>query len=55
LKVEDRKKAMEIIERQKPSVAFMAPARAPWSQTTNINDCDASDAMKNRYMFTGFK
>ena len=38
LKVEGRKRAMEIIERQEPSVVFMAPECAPWSQMTNIND-----------------
>ena len=50
LKVEGRKRALEIIERQEPSVVFMAPECAPWSQMTNINDRDLRDEKRSKYM-----
>ena len=50
LKVEGRKRAMEIIERQEPSVVFMAPECAPWSQMTNINDRNLRDEKRSKYM-----
>ena len=50
LKVEGRKRAMEIIERQEPSVVFMAPECAPWSQMTNINDRDLRDSKRLKYL-----
>ena len=50
LKVEGRKRAMEIIERQEPSVVFMAPECAPWSQMTNINDRNSRDEKRSKYM-----
>lgn len=50
LKTEGRKKAMEVIERQKPSVVTMAPDCSPWSQMTNINDREARDAKRAKYM-----
>ena len=50
LKVEGRKRAMEIIERQEPSVVVMAPECAPWSQMTNINDRDLRDAKRAKYL-----
>ena len=48
LKVEGRKRAMEIIERQEPSVVFMAPECAPWSQMTNINDRNLRDEKRSQ-------
>ena len=50
LKVEGRKRAMEIIERQEPSVVVMAPECAPWSQMTKINDRDLRDEKRSKYM-----
>ena len=50
LKVEGRKRAMEAIERQQPSVVFLAPVCAPWSQMTNINDRDAREEKRRKYM-----
>ena len=50
LKVEGRKRAMEIIERQEPSVVFMAPECATWSQMTNINDRNLRDEKRSKYM-----
>ena len=50
LKPEGRKRAMEIIERQQPSVVFLAPVCAPWSQMTNINDRDAREEKRRKYM-----
>ena len=49
LKIEGRKRAMEIIERQKPSVVVMAPECAS-SQVTTINDRDAPDGKRSKYM-----
>ena len=50
LKIEGRKRAMEVIERQQPSVVFLAPVCAPWSQMTNINDRDAREEKRRKYM-----
>ena len=50
LKVEGRKRAMEVIHRQEPSVVFLAPVCAPWSQMTNINDRDAREEKRRKYM-----
>ena len=52
LKIEGRKRAMEVIERQQPSVVFLAPVCAPWSQMTNINDRDAREEKRRKYMPT---
>eukprot|EP00439_Symbiodinium_sp_Y106_P066001 s314_g10.t1 len=43
-----RKRTMDIIEKQKPKVIFMAPHCAPWSQMTNIHDRAARDQRRQK-------
>ena len=45
-----RKRTMEIIEKQKPKVIFMAPHCAPWSQMTNIHDRIARDQRRQKFL-----
>ena len=47
-----RKRTMEIIEKQKPKVIFMAPRCAPWSQMTNIHDRVARDQRRQKFLPT---
>ena len=45
-----RKRTMDIIEKQKPKVIFMAPHCAPWSQMTNIHDRAARDQRRQKFL-----
>ena len=45
-----RKRTMDIVEKQKPRVIFMAPHCAPWSQMTNIHDRAARDQRRQKFL-----
>ena len=45
-----RQKCMDIIERQKPKVIFMAPVCGPWSQMQNINSQESADEKRRKYL-----
>ena len=45
-----RRKTMDILEKQKPTVVTMAPTCAPWSIINNINDPKTTEAQRAKYL-----